>query len=120
MAKAKSVYTILRYWEENGLTGIDILGSTRDYSDAAKIIEHLAAEKPYADWEAEEADPYDLEHIEIDTVFDMPMDIRMVMDITGNINPEASCRYRYGGTSLWTYADFYIVESDIIKFEGEN
>ena len=120
MAKAKSVYTILRYWEENGLTGIDILGSTRDYSDAAKIIEHLAAEKPYADWEVEEADPDDLEHIEIDHDYSTPMDIRMVMDITGDINPEASCRYRYGGTFLWTYADFYIAESDITKFEGEN
>lgn len=122
MAKAKNVYTILRYWEEDGLTGLDILGSTREFNTAVKIAENMAENKPYPDWEGHDYDQYDLDRIVIEplSIEDEDSWPLLVTDLYTSTALEASCKYRIGDTSLWTYAYFYVVESDIIKFEGEN
>lgn len=122
MTKAKNVYTIIRYWEEDGLTGLDILGSTREFNIAVKIVEDMAENKPYPDWEGHDYDQYDLDRIVIE-----PLDIDdedicplLVTDLYTSTTIEASCKYKIGDTSLWTYAYFYVVESEMLKAPEES
>ena len=122
MTKAKPVYTIMRYWEEDGLTGIDAISSTRDYSDAVKIIEDMVASHPYTDWEAADSDKQELALIKIEDIYDYEGTDRppLVMDVNCDLALEASCKYKIGGASVWTYAYFYVVETDIVKYKDES
>lgn len=117
MAKAKEVFTIIRYWRENDLDGVDILGSTRNYSDAAKIIEDMVDHHPYAHWETEETDMEELAATVIEDYNpnDYREDLPMFMDMYENIDLENFCRYKIGNTTSWTYAWFYVATTEIMQ-----
>lgn len=123
MTKAKNVYTIIRYWQNVENTGLDILGSTREFNTAVKIVEDMAENKPYPDWEGHDYDQYDLDRVVIE-----PLDIEdedicplLVTDLYTSTALEASCKYRIGiNNSFWTYAYFYVVESEMLKTPEES
>ena len=116
MAKNKEVYTIIRFWREEDTEGFDILGTTRNYSDAAKYIEDAAETHPYTMNELNASD-YSLDDvtgIEIEEC-DEDMDIPFICGQFYDADCERCCRYRMAYWKNWTYAWFFIAVSDMLS-----
>ena len=108
MAK-KELYTVVRYWEEADLSGIDILGHCNNYSDAVKYVEELIVSKPWCDYEFDGDTDTGIIIEDLDDEFEEPLSVR---DIFGYALIEGSCKYREDNSLVWTNAYFYILGSE--------
>lgn len=114
MARTQESYTIVRYWKTSDAHGMDILGNSKTYGDAAKLVEDLAANHPWCDWEFEDMDIPDRFDIEEVDWYDADGSEPIVRDLFGGESCEESRRYKGCDSYDWTYAYFYIVASERI------